>query len=717
MDPELKASRQCCSTSFTEYSLDNDLALALTLDAAGALREGPAPGRNVRVHVERFRRLAWRSSEMSSEGKSFPRWRFSMSDGTQPAASSRRWPVRIRAALGTTKVRYMGPSLPGVAEIERAAEAPRPLPTDRETLLQAGSTRRAATQGRSCRNAARKRKLVLATSIAERPASPRRMCASSSTAGSRAARGPIVARGSPRLVTERASRAAVTQRAGRAARQAAASPSTCGRKRRQLPCPPTTRRRSSKQTWPSLLPQVCFKEPNLAERLRPPSTAPRRRPMRRGGDWKSLGAIDEEGAESRHMDAPSPPRPSNRDLRICFSMQGSPARGRRCRSRRPTDRTRLRGGMTWIGGQRRRLAPRQVAAAAAATQSRRAMEAASQGADDAAPAEHDFGKALALAFPDRLSRRRESSGESWQSVGGRGFRLDPASSLARSQWIAVGEVAGHASGARVLSAAAIDEAAVLELFGDRVEVRHDGQFDAVTASVTPTRSRRLGGHPSRFRSDPSPDQSDRASTDRGRSRPWAALAAVGRTRPSTPAPRRFRKPVRCLYSCLDEEMLSGRIEEWLSPLLIGKRRLGDISGQALAGGLEQLLGYEGRRALDRLAPSQFVSPAGSQHAIDYSSDAGPTVEVRAQALFGLGKHPTVANGRAALILAITSPRWTADPDDEGSAGILARDLARRREGHARALPQTSVARRPGIGIAHTAEQALKRFDEAEVNSR
>ena len=102
-------------------------------------------------------------------------------------------------------------------------------------------------------------------------------------------------------------------------------------------------------------------------------------------------------------------------------------------------------------------------------------------------------------------------------------------------------------------------------------------------------------------------------------------------------------------------MLSGRLEEWLSPLLIGKRRLGDISGQALAGGLEQLLGYEGRRALDRLAPSQFVSPAGSQHAIDYSSDAGPTVEVRAQALFGLGKHPTVANGRAALILAITSP--------------------------------------------------------------
>jgi ATP-dependent helicase HrpB len=41
--------------------------------------------------------------------------------------------------------------------------------------------------------------------------------------------------------------------------------------------------------------------------------------------------------------------------------------------------------------------------------------------------------------------------------------------------------------------------------------------------------------------------------------------------------------------------------------------------------------------------------------IDYAAPAGPTVEVRAQALFGLGKHPMVANGEVPLTLAITSP--------------------------------------------------------------
>ena len=91
---------------------------------------------------------------------------------------------------------------------------------------------------------------------------------------------------------------------------------------------------------------------------------------------------------------------------------------------------------------------------------------------------------------------------------GRRSRL-PARSrkrLAGSQWLAVGEVAGHASGARILSAAAIDEQSVLDLFADRIETRHDGDFDPATGSVTPTRSRRLGAISIASGPDPKPDQ-------------------------------------------------------------------------------------------------------------------------------------------------------------------------------------------------------------------
>jgi ATP-dependent helicase HrpB len=267
-----------------------------------------------------------------------------------------------------------------------------------------------------------------------------------------------------------------------------------------------------------------------------------------------------------------------------------------------------------------------------------------------------LGCALALAFPDRVSRRRDSSGERWQSVGGRGFRLDPASPLARSEWLAVGEVAGHASGARILSAALIEGPDVLDLFADRIEVRHDGAFDPATGSVTPTRSRRLGAIRLSSGPDPAPGQGsiEQALLDGVREHgldllPWDERARQLRHR------ARFAHRFDASVPPLDDTILIERLDEWLAPLLVGKRRLGEIAPPALASSLDQLLGYDAKRKLDRLAPPEFVSPAASRHEIDYSAGGGPTVEVRAQALFGLSRHPTIANGAVPLLLAITSP--------------------------------------------------------------
>jgi ATP-dependent helicase HrpB len=263
---------------------------------------------------------------------------------------------------------------------------------------------------------------------------------------------------------------------------------------------------------------------------------------------------------------------------------------------------------------------------------------------------------LGLAFPDRVSRRRDASGESWQSVGGRAFRLDPASSLAGAQWLAVGEVAGHASGARILSAAAVDEKEVLQLFGDKVETRHDGDFDPIAGSVTPTRIRSLGAI--RLSSGPDPKTNAEAIRDaliEGVREHGLALLSWDERSEQLRHRAAFAHSIDDSIAHLDDESLLDRAEEWLGPLLNGKRRLGDIAPHALTSALEGLLGYEATRRLNKLAPSEFVSAAGSTHSIDYSAQAGPTVEIRAQALFGLSQHPTIANGKVPLVLALTSP--------------------------------------------------------------
>jgi ATP-dependent helicase HrpB len=263
---------------------------------------------------------------------------------------------------------------------------------------------------------------------------------------------------------------------------------------------------------------------------------------------------------------------------------------------------------------------------------------------------------VALAFPDRLSRRRDSSGEQWQSVGGRGFRLDPASPLARSEWLAVAEVAGAASGARVLSAAALELADVEALYGDRIAAFTEVRFDPATAAISATKGRRLGAIRLSSAPDPKPDQAaieagllDAVKRHGLAILPWNDGALALRQRAAFATAHDLSVPD------LGDAALIARIDEWLPPLLSGKRRLDAIEPGALRGALDGLLGYDATRATDRLAPTHFHSPAGSAHPIDYAAAGGPAVEVRAQALYGLKDHPMVAAGRVPLTLAITSP--------------------------------------------------------------
>jgi ATP-dependent helicase HrpB len=268
----------------------------------------------------------------------------------------------------------------------------------------------------------------------------------------------------------------------------------------------------------------------------------------------------------------------------------------------------------------------------------------------------DLPACLALAFPDRISKRRESTGENWISAGGRGFRLDPASPLARSEWLAVAETQGAASGARILSAAPIDQASVEALFADRIELVRSVRFDPATGGVETRRERRLGAIRLGGGHDDAPDAYliEQALAEGVRQGglsllPWPESAMRLRRRAA------FVQELDPSIDDLSDEALLVSADEWLPGLVEGRRRLSDISADALLALLDARLGWKGRRALDRLAPEMFVSPAGSRHEIDYQAEGGPAVELRVQALFGLGEHPAVAGGRVPLVLRLTSP--------------------------------------------------------------
>ena len=267
-----------------------------------------------------------------------------------------------------------------------------------------------------------------------------------------------------------------------------------------------------------------------------------------------------------------------------------------------------------------------------------------------------MGSCVALAFPDRLAKRRGADGADWLSVGGRGFRLDPTSPLAREAWLAVAAVGGIAAGARILTAAPIDQATVERLVADRIAAGTRVTFEPATGGVRASHGRHLGairlsgGQDSR--ADPAAVEAALLAGVRAHGLallPWSEGASALRTRAA------FARRVDPALADLSDATLLATLDDWLPALLAGKRRLGEIDPGALAGTLDALLGWEGRKMVDRLAPSQFETPAGSRHPIDYEAEAGPTVETRVQTLFGLTVHPSVANGQVPLVLSLTSP--------------------------------------------------------------
>ncbi|MDP9164165.1 MAG: ATP-dependent helicase HrpB, partial [Pseudomonadota bacterium] len=264
--------------------------------------------------------------------------------------------------------------------------------------------------------------------------------------------------------------------------------------------------------------------------------------------------------------------------------------------------------------------------------------------------------AVALAFPDRIARRRDSSGEHYASVGGRGFRLDPESPLATSEWLAVAEVAGAAAGARIMSAAAITLAEVEALFATRITPFSEVRFDPATSAIVARKGRRLGAIRLSSAPDPSPSAAAVAqglleAVRRGGLAllSWPDSAVALRARAA------FARAYDPIIADLGDEALLASLDTWLLPLLTDKRRLDLIAPDALRDALHSILGWDAARALDKLAPAVFASPAGTSHPIDYSAPGGPTVELRPQAIYGLAVHPTVAGGEVALILSLTSP--------------------------------------------------------------
>jgi ATP-dependent helicase HrpB len=451
-----------------------------------------------------------------------------------------------------------------------------------------------------------------------------------------------VAAGVTHLVTVRASQAAAAQRAGRAARQGAGvayrlweQASHAGRERFD---PPEI---STADLAPLVLALAQWgdSDPNSLAWLDPPPAAALSAARERLG---KLGALDGAGRITEHGRklVALPMEPWQAAMLLYGAEHG--AAGEAAKLALLLQERGLGGKgedlaqrlARWSGDR----SPRAEASRKLAEGWARKAEALADARDGAGPPP---GVLLAMALPDTLARRRDPSGEAWLSAGGRGYALDPASPLATAEWLAIGDAQGRAQAARITAALPlataeveqwladrIERRSVLRWTGERVEARLERSIGAITLASGP---------------DPAPDPAAIADILVGK-----AVDNLGKLLPSLLMARARYAGI----DALEPSRLAAEARDWLAPLLEGRRDL-DLPKGALTEALLNRLSWDERQRLDRAAPREFATPAGTHHAIDYAGEDAPSVEVRVQAVFGLETHPMI--GDTPLLLKLTSP--------------------------------------------------------------
>ena len=643
-DPELAGVSAVLFDEAHERHLDSDLGLALAIESRAVLRE------DLRLVVmsatldgARFADLLGDAPVIESAGKAHPltiRWL-----GARPEV---RLDEAMASAIGTAWREEEGDVLaflPGVGEIERTRERLAERLPDALVLPLHGQCEPAAQRAAIRRDAQGRRRIVLATAIAETSLTLDGVSVVVDAGLSRRAEFDKAA-GVTRLVTHRASQAAAAQRAGRAARQGPGIAyrlwEEAGHVGRAAFEPPEILVSDLAPLALTLARWGAGDGAAMAWLDPPPGAAM----GAAHGLLRSLGALDEAGQITAHGSAmaalPLEPRLAHMLLHAAQHGGGGEAarlalllqeRGLGGRGEDLQQRFEMWGR----DRSPRAEASRQLAA--------RWAQQVPKGKGDGLP----LSAILAEGFPDMIAKVRGPSGEQWLTAGGRGLRLDPASSLIRAKWLAVAEAQGDAKGARITGAIALDEAEVLRWLSHRIERVQALRWVAEERRVEALLEQRLGAIVVSRGPDPAPDKAAMARFLAGKvGEEGLGLLPLSGASAALLARARFAG-----LAALSDEALRAEVADWLVPLL--GRRLDEVAKGALHEALLGRLDYAERQQLDRLAPPQFRSPAGTGHEIDYTDPGGPSVEVRVQALFGLDRHPTFGQPAQPLLLKLTSP--------------------------------------------------------------
>lgn len=273
-------------------------------------------------------------------------------------------------------------------------------------------------------------------------------------------------------------------------------------------------------------------------------------------------------------------------------------------------------------------------------------------------AEDQAGRLIGLAWPERLAQRRSRGG--FRLASGRGVEVPPEDPLADAPWLAVAAL--DAATGRVFLAAPLSREDMERDHGERLTREDSIVWDERSEAVQARRRTRLGAlvlddAPLPLRGNPETTGAVTAAALEG-------LRGLGPDAvPWTGDLRQWQARVLLLrglepdqgWPDVSDAALWADLTGWLAPWLDGVTRRAQFATLDLGAALAALLPYPLKRRLETEAPTRLALPSGSSAAVDYTAEGGPVLAVKLQEMFGQTDTPRVASGRVPLTVHLLSP--------------------------------------------------------------
>jgi len=290
---------------------------------------------------------------------------------------------------------------------------------------------------------------------------------------------------------------------------------------------------------------------------------------------------------------------------------------------------------------------------------RQFLQLLGRGDERATPSTDAAAVLLALAYPDRVGRRRAGGDGRFQLSNGRGAVFESSESAARAEFIVAVDLDDREREARIRLAIPLEKQDLLDTFAGELVRADELAWDERTEAVVARRVIRFGELL----------LEEKPLADVPRDAAVAAMAQGLRTLGLDALPwdddsRDFLARAQ-FVGALGRSDLAGwppftrealaQDMGWIEPFLEGVTRRSQLTRVPLLDALRSRLTYEQQRKLDELAPTHIGLPTGSRARVDYASDNAPVASMRMQEVFGLAATPRIGGGLVPVTFALLSP--------------------------------------------------------------